>query len=142
MNLVIYYGKNKNILKIVSKYKNLYKANTYQIETINNISFKDKFKSTYLGTNLNIKRNNINLLDYENIILISELWFNKIPNPVKRFLEINTGNINNIIYVLYNDNKEDYPEEFNKMDKILNLRRDKSYFVSLDKKDIYVRVYQ
>ena len=76
------------------------------------------------------------------IILISNLWFNKIPNPVIRFLEINTGNINNIVYVLYNDNKEDHPEEFDKMDKILNLRRDKSYFVSLDKKDIHVRVYQ
>lgn len=142
MNLIVYYGQNKNILKIVSKYKELYKANTYQIETINNISFIDKLKSTYLGSKLNIKRNNINLHEYKNIILISNLWFNKIPNPVIRFLEINTGNINNIIYVLYNNNKEDHEEEFNKMDKILNLRRDKSYFVSLNKKDIHVRVYQ
>lgn len=142
MNLIVYYGQNKNILKIVSKYKEIYKANIYRIETVNNINFLDKLKSCYLGININIKRNNVNLLKYDNVILISDLWFNKIPSPVIRFLELETGKINNIIYVLYNHNKEDCPFEFERMDRILNLRRDKSYFVSLDKKDIHVRVYQ
>ena len=31
---------------------------------------------------------------------------------------------------------------FDEMDKILNLRRDKSYFITLSKKEINVRVYQ
>lgn len=142
MNLIIYYGKNRNILKIVSKYKDTYKANIYQIETTSSISFLDKFRSTYLDSNINIKKCNLNLKEYNNIILICPLWFNKIPKPVIRFLEMQTGKINNIIYILYNNNKEDHPREFDRMDKILNLRRDKSYFVSVNKKDIHVRVYQ
>ena len=137
-NLIVYYSKNKDILKIVNKFIDLYNATTYKIETIEKVSFMQKLK----GENVSIKRCNLNLLSYQNIILISPLWFDKVPIPVIRFLEQATGHINNIIYVLYNNNKEDHAEEFTKMDKILNLRRDKSYFVSINKKDIHVRVYQ
>ena len=140
-NLVIFFSRNQDILKIVSKYKETYKADLYEIEVKDEINFMTKFKSTFLGNNINIKRCNLNLKNYQNIILISPLWFGKIPKPVIRFLEFETGNINNIIYILTNKNK-DKPKEFDKMDKILNLRRDKSYFVSLDKNDIHVRVYQ
>lgn len=137
-NLIVYYSKNKDILKIVKKFIDLYNATTYEIETLEKVSFIKKLK----GENVNIKRCNLNLLNYQNIILISPLWFDKVPTPVIRFLEQATGHINNIIYVLYNNNKEDHAKEFDKMDKILNLRRDKSYFVSINKKDIHVRVYQ
>ena len=137
-NLIVYYSKNKDILKIVNKFIDLYNATTYEIETIEKVSFMQKLK----GENVSIKRCNLNLLSYQNIILISPLWFDKVPIPVIRFLEQATGHINNIIYVLYNNNKEDHAKEFDKMDKILNLRRDKSYFVSINKKDIHVRVYQ
>lgn len=137
-NLIVYYSKNKDILKIVNKFIDLYNATTYEIETIEKVSFMQKLK----GENVSIKRCNLNLLSYQNIILISPLWFDKVPTPVIRFLEQATGHINNIIYVLYNNNKEDHAKEFDKMDKILNLRRDKSYFVSINKKDIHVRVYQ
>ena len=137
-NLIVYYSKNKDILKIVNKFIDLYNATTYEIETLEKVSFMQKLK----GENVSIKRCNLNLLSYQNIILISPLWFDKVPTPVIRFLEQATGHINNIIYVLYNNNKEDHAEEFTKMDKILNLRRDKSYFVSINKKDIHVRVYQ
>ena len=137
-NLMVYYSKNKDILKIVNKFIDLYNATTYEIETLEKVSFMQKLK----GENVSIKRCNLNLLSYQNIILISPLWFDKVPTPVIRFLEQATGHINNIIYVLYNNNKEDHAKEFDKMDKILNLRRDKSYFVSINKKDIHVRVYQ
>ena len=137
-NLIVYYSKNKDILKIVNKFIDLYNATTYEIETLEKVSFIKKLK----GENVSIKRCNLNLLSYQNIILISPLWFDKVPTPVIRFLEQATGHINNIIYVLYNNNKEDHAKEFDKMDKILNLRRDKSYFVSINKKDIHVRVYQ
>lgn len=137
-NLIVYYSKNKDILKIVKKFIDLYNATTYEIETLEKVSFMQKLK----GENVSIKRCNLNLLNYQNIILISPLWFDKVPTPVIRFLEQATGHINNIIYVLYNNNKEDHAKEFDKMDKILNLRRDKSYFVSINKKDIHVRVYQ
>lgn len=137
-NLIVYYSKNKDILKIVNKFIDLYNATTYEIETLEKVSFMQKLK----GKNVSIKRCNLNLLNYQNIILISPLWFDKVPTPVIRFLEQATGHINNIIYVLYNNNKEDHAKEFDKMDKILNLRRSKSYFVSINKKDIHVRVYQ
>ena len=137
-NLIVYYSKNKDILKIVNKFIDLYNATTYEIETLEKVSFIKKLK----GENVSIKRCNLNLLNYQNIILISPLWFDKVPTPVIRFLEQATGHINNIIYVLYNNNKEDHAKEFDKMDKILNLRRSKSYFVSINKKDIHVRVYQ
>lgn len=137
-NLIVYYSKNKDILKIVKKFIDLYNATTYEIETLEKVSFMQKLK----GENVSIKRCNLNLLSYQNIILISPLWFDKVPTPVIRFLEQATGHINNIIYVLYNNNKEDHAKEFDKMDKILNLRRSKSYFVSINKKDIHVRVYQ
>ena len=137
-NLIVYYSKNKDILKIVNKFIDLYNATTYEIETLEKVSFMQKLK----GENVSIKRCNLNLLSYQNIILISPLWFDKVPIPVIRFLEQATGHINNIIYVLYNNNKEDHAKEFDKMDKILNLRRSKSYFVSINKKDIHVRVYQ
>ena len=138
MNLVVYYSKDKDVLKIVSKYQKDYNASVYEIETIENINFLTKLTNK----RINIKKCPFNLLKFENIILISPLWFNKVPNPVIRFLEQATGHINNIIYVLYNNNKEDKPSEFDKVDKILNLRRDKSYFVKLNKKEINVRVYQ
>ena len=137
-NLIVYYSKNKDILKIVKKFIDLYNATTYEIETLEKVSFMQKLK----GENVSIKRCNLNLLSYQNIILISPLWFDKVPTPVIRFLEQATGHINNIIYVLYNNNKEDHAKEFDKMDKINNLRSDKSYFVSINKKDIHVRVYQ
>lgn len=137
-NLVVFYEKNKDILKIVAKYKEMYNASIYEIQTTSNVGFLTKLK----GDNVSIKRCPLNLKNYQNIILISPLWFNKVPVPVIRFLEQATGKINNIIYVLYNDNKEDHAKEFDKMDKIINLRRDKSYFVSVHKKDIHVRVYQ
>lgn len=140
-NLVIFFSRNKEILKIVSKYKEIYNASVYEIETTNNINFFNKLTSTFLSNSINIKKCNLNLSNYQNIILISPLWFNKIPSPVIRFLEMQTGKINNIIYVLFSKSL-DNPSEFDKMDKILNLRRDKSYFVSLDKNDIHVRVYQ
>ena len=137
-NLVVFFDKNKDILRIVSKYREFYHADVIQIETIERIGFLDRLNNR----NLNIKRINLNLNNYQNIILVSSLWKNQIPTPVIKFLEQNTGKINNIIYVLYNKNKADKPQEFDKMDKILNLRRDKSYFINLDKKDIHIRVYQ
>ena len=138
MNLVIYYEKKKDILNIVNKFKIDYNADVYQIETLESVGFLTKIKNNPVS----IKRCNINLLNYNTIILISSLWHNKVPSPVIRFLEQSTGKIKNIIYILYNNNQEDKPKEFDKMDKILNLRRNKSYFVSLDKKEIHVRVYQ
>lgn len=141
-NLIVYYGSDKNILKIVGKYKEMYNASVYKIKTLNNVSFIDKLKSSYNGKVIEIERCNLNLLNYQNIILISPLWYDKVPSPVTRFLEIEAGRINNIIYLLYNENKDDKPKEFDKMDKILNLRRDKSYFVTVNKNDIHVRVYQ
>lgn len=137
-NLVVYYSQNKDILNIVKKYQNIYQSNSYQIETINRVSFLDKL----FNNKLNIKSYNLNLNNYQKIILISPLWFNRVPSPVIKFLEENTGKIVNIVYVLYNNNKKDKPKEFDKMDKVLNLRRDKSYFVSINHKDINVRVYQ
>ena len=141
-NLIVYYGNDRNILKIVAKYKKMYNASVYKIKTVNSVSFFDKIKSSYHGKVIEIERCNLNLLNYQNIILISPLWYDKVPSPVTRFLEIEAGRINNIIYLLYNNNKEDRQEEFEKMDKILNLRREKSYFVTVNKKDIQVRVYQ
>ena len=138
MNLIIYYSKEKDILKIVSQYKDSYNADIYEIETSNDVNFMTKFTNS----NVPIKKCNINLKQYDNIILISPLWFNKIPSPVIRFLEQATGHINNIIYVLYNYNKNDQPKEFTKMDKILNMRRDKAYFVRINKKEINFRNYQ
>lgn len=138
MNLIIFYDHSKDILDIVSKYRKVYNASTYEIKTFESIGLKEKI----FNTKVNVARCNLNLLNYETIILISPLWFNKIPSPVIKFLEESTGKINNIIYLLYNYNKKDYPEEFEKLDRILNLRREKSYFVSLSKKEIHVRVYQ
>lgn len=138
MNLVVFFSRKKDILRIVSQYKKEYNADIYEIESTENIGFLTKVTNS----NVSIKKCNINLNKYENVILISSLWFNKVPSPVIRFLEQATGHINNIIYVLYNNNKEDKALEFDKMDKILNLRRKKSYFVSLDKNEIHIRVYQ
>ncbi len=141
-NLVLYYGKNKNIRKIVSKYQEMYQAECMEIETVNEVSFIDKVKSVYANLNIPVKRSQFNLNNFDMIILVSELWFSSTPTPVIRFLEQQTGKIKKIIYVLYNKNKEDKAKEFDKMDKILNLRREKSYFVSIVKNDIHVRVYQ
>ncbi len=138
MNLIIFYDHSKDILDIVSKYRKVYNANVYEIKTLDSIGLKEKI----LNTKVNVARCNLNLSSYETIILISPLWFNKTPSPVIKFLEESTGKISNIIYLLYNYNKKDCPKEFEKLDKILNLRRDKSYFVSLAKKEIHVRVYQ
>ncbi|MBR3660940.1 MAG: hypothetical protein IKN63_03440 [Bacilli bacterium] len=138
MNLIIYYGNSKDILNIVEKYKKDYNASIYEIETINPVGFFTKLKNEMVS----IKRCPLNIGEFDNIILISELWYDKVPSPVIRFLEQMTGRIKNIMYVLYNKNKDDKPKEFDKMDKILNLRRLKSFFVTLDKKEIRVRVYQ
>ena len=136
-NLIVYFGHDKNIMRIVEKYQNDYKANLYEIETTKKISFFDKL----MDSNINVKRCPFDLLKYENIILISSLWSNKIPRPVVRFLEQNTGHIKHITYILYNKNKKDRQIEFDRMDRILNLRRDKAYYVSLNKQEILVRVY-
>ena len=138
MNLVVYLENNKSILNIVEKFRKDYNAEVYKIETLDSINFFTKLKNKSVA----IKRCNLNLLKYENIILVSSLWHNEVPSPVKRFLEQTTGKIKNIIYVLYNNNKDDKPGEFDKMDRILNLRRKKSYFVTLNKNEINVRVYQ
>ncbi len=139
-NLVIFYDKNNDVITLVNNYKKEYQANVYQIETENKYGFFDKLSND--KSKVKLKRCNLDLKRYSNIILITNLWHDQVPAPVLRFLEQQTGNINNIIYILYNKNKEDKPSEFEKMDKILNLRRDKSYFVTLDKKNINVRVYQ
>ena len=138
MNLIVFYSRDKDILRIVSQYKKEYNANVYEIETSSSVNFLTKFTNS----SVTIKRCNLNLKNYDNIILISPLWYDKVPSPVIRFLEQVAGNINNIIYVLYNNNRKDKQKEFDKMDKILNLRRYKAYFVSLDRKEIHVRVYQ
>ena len=138
MNLVIYYDKSKIIKNIALKYQQEYNASLYEIEVNDNVNFFTKLQNK----NVSIKRCNLNLSNYNNIILVSPLWFNKVPSPVIRFLEQSTGIIKNITYVLYNYNKDDKPKEFDKMDKILNLRRNRSYFVTVDKKEIHVRVYQ
>ena len=139
-NLVIFYDKNSEIITLVNNYKKEYQASVYQIDTENKYGFFDKLSND--KSKVNLKRCNLDLKRYSNIILITNLWHNQVPAPVLRFLEQQTGNINNIIYILYNKNKDDKPSEFEKMDRILNLRRDKSYFVTLDKKNINVRVYQ
>lgn len=138
MNLIVYFSRDKNIRNIVMKYKDEYQASTYEIEPVESINFITKWKNA----KVNIKRCNLNLMSFDNIILVSPLWRDKVPSPVIRFLEQSTGKVKNIIYILYNNNRDDQPKEFDKMDKILNLRRDKSYFVTLSKKDIKIRVYQ
>ena len=138
MTLIIYFEKKHDILNIVSKYQKENDAEVYQIEINRSISLFTKLKNG----DVSIKRCNIDLKKYNDIILISPLWNNELPKAVVRFLEQSTGKIKNITYVLYNKNKDDKPSEFDKMDKILNLRRKKSFFVTLDKKNIYVRVYQ
>ena len=138
MNLLVYFDSNKDILQIIDKFRKDYSAEIYKIETIDKISFMTKLKNN----SVSIKKCNLNLTKYDNIILISSLWHNEVPSPVIRFLEQSVGKIKNIVYVLYNNNKDDKPDCFNKMDRILNLKRIKSYFVTLDKKNIRVRVYQ
>ena len=138
MNLIIFYDHSKDILSIVNKYRKAYNASVYEIKPTSSISFFDKF----LNNPKNDLRCNLNLLDYQTIILIIPLWFGKVPSPVVKFLEEQTGKINDIIYLFYNNNKGDKPKEFDKVDRILNLRRSKSYFVTLNKKEIHVRVYQ
>ena len=138
MNLIIFYDHSKDILSIVNKYKKAYNASVYEIKSTSSIGFMDKF----LNNPKNVLRCNLNLLDYQTIILIIPLWFGKVPSPVIKFLEEQTGKINDIVYLFYNYNKSDKPKEFDKVDRILNLRRSKSYFVTLNKKEIHVRVYQ
>ena len=70
------------------------------------------------------------------------MWHDVVPSPVIRFLEQAVGKVKKVTYILYNNNKEDKPNEFDKMDKILNLKRFKSFFVSLNNKSIKVRFYQ
>ena len=137
-NLVVFFGKSKKVQMIVSKYQEMYNAKTYEIETIKKVGFMDKFTNN----KIEIHRCNLNLANFERVILVSEMWHDKVPFPVLRFLEHQTGKINHIIYVLFNKNRDDRPEEFDKMDKVLNLRRDNSYFVTFNKKDIHERVYQ
>ena len=137
MNLIIFFDGNNDIRNVVGKYKQELNAEVYRIEPTEYIGFFEKLKNKPI----NIKRCNLNLLNYNNILIISPLWHNKIPSPVIRFLEQSTGRIKNVSYVLYNYNKEDHPEEFDKMDRILNLRREKSYFVNVNRKEINVRVY-
>ena len=139
-NLVVFYGQSKDIKKIVSKYKATYQASSFEIETENKLGFFERLSNNKNAVHL--KKSSINLAHYDNIILISSLWYDKVPAPVLRFLEQQTGKIHNIIYILYNKNRDDKQSEFDKMDKILNLRREKAFFVTLDKKDIHVRVYQ
>ena len=138
MNLIIFYDHSKDILSIVNKYRKAYNASVYEIKPTSSTSFFDKV----LNNPKNVLRCNLNLLDYQTIILIIPLWFGKVPSPVVKFLEEQTGKINDIIYLFYNNNKGDKPKEFDKVDRILNLRRSKSYFVTLNKKEIHVRVYQ
>lgn len=142
MNLIVFFEHSKDILNIVGKYKNEYNADVYEIKTPSSVSFFDKYRSSKGKIVIDSIRCNLNLKSYENIILVSPLWYNKIPSPVVRFLEQQTGNINNISYFLYNGGKEDVPGEFNRMDKILNIRRDKSFFLTLYKDKINVRSYQ
>ena len=141
-NLILYYGDSLEIKRIVKKYQDDYQARIYKIESVKKVSFLDKIKSVYMGENIPVKRCTINLSNYDTIIVVSGLWFNKIPVPVVRFLEQQTGKIKKVIYVLYNRSNEDYANEFNKMDRILNLRREKSYFITFKGKEMNVRVYQ
>ena len=138
MNLVVYFDNSEDVLRIVSKYIKDYSADVYKIETNEKINFLTKYKNN-IST---IKRCNLNLIKYDEIIIVSPLWHNELPSPVIRFLEQMTGRIKNVTYVLYNYNKEDKPKEFEKMDRILNLKRKKSFFVTLNKKEINFRVYQ
>ena len=138
MTLIVYFEKSREILNIVAKYQKDFSAEVYKIETTSPIGFMTKLKNQMVD----IKRCNLNLQGYDNIILISSLWHNEVPTPIIRFLEQSTGRIRNITYVLYNHNKEDKPDEFDKMDRILNLKRNKSFFVTINKKEINVRVYQ
>ena len=125
MNLVIFFEHSKDILSIVNKCQTVYNAKVYEILTTKKVVFFDKFFSSYFKKRINVKKCPLNLNEFETIILISPLWFNKIPSPVIQFLEHQTGKIKNIIYYLYNYNKEDHEEEFDKLDKILNLQRQK-----------------
>ena len=138
MTLIVYFDRCKDILNIVGKYQKELNADVYQIEPVESVGFFTKFKNL----KVNIKKCTVNLKNYDNIILISSLWHNEVPSPVIRFLEQSTGKIRSVTYVLYNNNKEDIPLEFDKMDKILNLKREKSFFVSINRKEINVRVYQ
>ena len=138
MTLVVYFDRSSAILNIVNKYQKEFEASVYQIEPTESITFFTKLKNE----KVNIKKCNLNLMSYDKIILISSLWHNEVPSPVIRFLEQNVGKIKSITYVLYNNNKEDKPLEFDKMDRILNLKRDKSFFVTINRKEINVRVYQ
>ncbi len=139
-NLIIFYDKNRNISRIVANYRKEYQARVFEILTENTYSFFDKISND--KSKVRLRNYSINLSNYDNVILITNLWHDQVPAPVLRFLEQQTGKIKNIIYVLYNKNKDDKPALFDEMDKILNLRRSKSYFVTLAKNDIHVRVYQ
>ena len=136
MTLVVYFDRSSAILNIVNKYQKEFDASIYQIEPTESINFFTKLKNE----KVNIKKCNLNLMSYDKIILVSSLWHNEVPSPVIRFLEQNVGKIRNITYVLYNNNKEDKPLEFDKMDRILNFNREKSFFVKVNKKEINVRV--
>ena len=100
MNLVVYYDNSKDILQIVEKFRKDYNASVYKIETIDKVTFFTKLKNEKVS----IKRCNLNLLKFDNIILISSLWHNELPSPIIRFLEQSAGKVKNITYVLYNKN--------------------------------------
>ncbi len=137
MDLIVFFDGVREIRNIVGKYQKDLNAQVYRIEPTESIGFFTKLRNEKVA----IQRCNLNLQAYNRVIIITPLWHNKVPSPVLRFLEQATGRIKNVNYVLYNYNKEDHPEEFDKMDRILNMRRGKSYFVTLNKKEINVRVY-
>jgi len=137
MDLIVFFDSTREIRYIVGKYQANLNGEVYKIEPTESIGFFTKLKNDKVA----IKRCNLNLAAYNSVIIITSLWYKKIPSPVLRFLEQSTGRIKNVSYVLFNNNKEDHPELFDKMDRILNLRRGKSYFVSLEKKEMHLRVY-
>ena len=98
-NIVLYYGTSKELKRIVHKYQEMYQASLYEIETIKKVTFFDKFKSVYSNLNIPIKRCQLNLSNYKTVILVTELWYDRVPLPVLRFLEQQTGNIKNVMYI-------------------------------------------
>ena len=131
--IVIYFSRMGYTKKIALEEANKRHAEVIELSTNEHTKGTSGFwwcgRFGMLNKPMVINEIDLNLEDYDKVIIVSPIWVFKVCSPINDFCNKYSGKINNVEYIFTHYMKHSFIKEADKLDNILEIKRTK--FISI-----------
>lgn len=123
--LVVYYSRKGYTEKIALEKAKTLEADFLCLETTENVIGYNGFINCITKKEMELFPYDVDVSDYEKVIICAPIWFSEPASPVKTFMKREKHNINNAEYIFVHALSENVTKAAEYSDKILRLKNSK-----------------